>query len=252
MKIRNSLCMLPKKTEHDKNELYNEEYYNNYAGVSYHDKKLWLKIFGRIADKIIADYNPKTVLDAGCAFGYLVSAFRRRGVQAYGIDISQYAISQADDSIKDYCYVGSLCDELPHGLPKKFDLVTNIEILEHINKEDSRKAIANLCRLSDTIFFSSTPYDFDEKTHINVQPQEYWTVLFAEKEFYRDLLYEATFISPQAMIFKKDKNNIYTIIHKYEQALQIKEKEINELNKARICKRAIRKSRQLVHKILNR
>ena len=234
------------------NELYNEEYYKDYAGVSYHDKELWLGIFDRIADKIIADYNPGTVLDAGCAFGYLVSAFRKRGVHAYGIDISNYAINQADDSIREYCCVGSLCEELPHGLPKKYDLVTSIEILEHIPEEDGIKAIANLCRLADTIIFSSTPDDFKDNTHVNVKPQEYWATQFAKNDFYRDLQYQATYISPQAVVFKKEKHNIYTIIQKYEQSLQVKDKEIKELNKKRIFKRAIRKGWQLAGKILKR
>ena len=234
------------------NELYNEEYYKDYAGVSYHDKELWTGIFGRIADKIIADYNPGTVLDAGCAFGYLVSAFRKRGVHAYGIDISKYAIRQVDDSIKKYCCIGSLCKELPRGLPKKYDLATNIEILEHIPEEDGIKAIANLCRLADTIIFSSTPDDFEDKTHVNVKPQEYWVVQFAKNGFYRDLQYQATYISPQAVVFKKEKRDIYTIIQKYEQALQIKEKEVKELNKKMIFKRAIKKGRQLARKILKR
>ncbi len=233
-------------------EQYNEEYYRDYAGVSYHDKELWSGIFDRIADKIIADYNPETVLDAGCAFGYLVSAFRKRGVNAYGIDISKYAISQADDNIKGFCYVGSICDELPQGLPKKYDLITNIEILEHIPEEDGIKAIANLCRLADTIIFSSTSDDFEDNTHVNVKPQEYWVVQFAKNEFYRDLQYQATYISPQAGVFKKEKNDIYTIIQKYEQALQIRDKEIKELNKKMIFKRAIRKGRQLARKILKR
>jgi len=106
-------------------ELYNEDYYGDYS-VSYSNKEWWSSVFQRIADRIIADYNPKTVLDTGCAFGYLVAAFRKRGVQAYGIDISEYAISQVDDSIKEFCYVGNLAEDFPDGLPKRYDLITNI------------------------------------------------------------------------------------------------------------------------------
>lgn len=231
-------------------EFYNEDYYSDYAGVSYNDNELWSKIFQRVADRIIADYNPKTVLDAGCAFGYLVAAFRERGVEAYGLDISEYAISQADDSIKEFCYVGSLGEDFPDGLPKSYDLITSIEILEHMLEEDGKKAISNMCKCTDIIIFSSTADDIEDKTHVNVRQIEYWATQFAESEYYRDLLYKATYISPQAVVFKKGENDIFTIIQKYEKVLHIKENEIKELNKKRIFYRAKRKCWRLVKKIL--
>ena len=71
------------------------------------DSEHWVKFFGNIADKIIETINPKTVLDVGCAAGYLVAALRDRGVEAYGIDVSEFAISCAREDIKPYCRVCS-------------------------------------------------------------------------------------------------------------------------------------------------
>jgi 2-polyprenyl-3-methyl-5-hydroxy-6-metoxy-1,4-benzoquinol methylase len=232
-------------------ELYNADYYVNYV-VNYNDKKFWSGIFQGIADRIIADYNPKTVLDAGCAFGYLVAAFRKRGVQAYGIDISEYAIKRVEDNIKDFCYVGSLAEDFPDGLPKRYDLVTNIEIIEHMLEEEGKMAIANMCKHADTIIFSSTPDGFEDKTHFTVRPIEYWATLFAENEFYRDFLYRATYITPQAVVFKKGRNDIFTIIREYEKVLHIRENEIVELNKKRIFYRAKRKFLRVTRKMLKR
>ena len=87
----------------DYSKTYNKSYYDDYSnGAGYENNKLWEYMFSNIADIIIQKYNPKTVLDIGCAFGYLVHAFRKKGVESYGIDVSEYAINHADESVKPY------------------------------------------------------------------------------------------------------------------------------------------------------
>lgn len=43
--------------------------------------------------------SSKAVLVLGCAYGYLVKAFRSFGVAAYGLDISGFAVAQAADRL---------------------------------------------------------------------------------------------------------------------------------------------------------
>lgn len=193
-------------------ELYNYDYYHNCCGpIAYEDPEHWIKFFGDIAERIIKDINPKTVLDAGCAMGYLVTAFRDRGVEAYGIDISEYAVSMAREDIKPYCFVGSLTERLPPNMPRRYDLVVSIEVLEHLYAEDGKVAIKNICNLSDNILFCSSPTDFTELTHFNVQQREYWAKLFAENNFFDDLNYRPTYITPYAMCFRKSENYLRQI-----------------------------------------
>lgn len=188
-------------------ELYNYEYYHSCCGpIAYEEPAHWVEFFGGIADRIVEDLRPKTVLDAGCAMGYLVAALRDRGVEAYGVDISEYAISKVREDIKQYCAVGSLTESLPTCLPRQYDLVVTIEILEHMYEEDGRKAIENLCALSDCIIFSSTPDDFTERTHFNVQQREYWARLFAAEGFFDNLTYRPTYLTAYASCFKKNDN----------------------------------------------
>ena len=92
---------------------YNESYYENYEGGNYHDRETWLPLFERFADRVVRDFSPKTVLDVGCAFGYAVKYLRARGVEAWGIDTSSYAIHQADEQITPFLRVASGCDPLP-------------------------------------------------------------------------------------------------------------------------------------------
>lgn len=203
------------------NHVYNAEYYHNGCGpIPYEEPEYWNQFFGRIADKIIATLHPKTVLDAGCAMGYLVTALRDRGVEAYGVDISEYAISMVRDDIKPYCYVGSLTENLPEGLPQTFDLVITIEVLEHLTEENGKIAISKLCQYSDTIIFTSTPNDFTEPTHINVQQREYWARLFAEQGFYNDLDIKPDYITYYAVCFRKNAQ-IIRQIESYERNIRL-------------------------------
>lgn len=214
-------------------ELYNSYFFNDFyeenGGGNYTDKEKWMPFFDGIAEKLIALFNPKTVLDAGCALGYLVSSLRKRGVEAYGIDISNYAINNADDEIKPFCKVCSLTDEIPADFPKKFDLIVTIEVLEHLFPEEGAKAIKNLCSMTDTIIFTSTPDDITDKTHVNVQKSEYWAEIFAKNSFYRDLVQKVDFICPWAALFNK-KNNFSRIIFDYELNMRVEKMQITEAN----------------------
>lgn len=199
---------------------YNEQYYKSGCGEDYSNRQIWANSFSRIAEQIIQDFHPKSVLDVGCAWGYLVEALRDRGVEAYGIDISEYAISKVREDIKPYCVVGSISDKFPEELPDKYDLVITIEMLEHLTPEDGDIAIETLCNLSDTIVVSTTPDDFNEPTHINVQQPAYWVTRFAKHGFYRNLQYDVSYVSNYAMQFERRQPTILDIIFDYEHLLQ--------------------------------
>ena len=74
---------------------YGAFYYRHDCGVPYERNEHWLGFFDRIAEGIVRDLHPTSVLDAGCAMGFLVEGLRKRGVEACGIDISEYAISRS-------------------------------------------------------------------------------------------------------------------------------------------------------------
>ena len=194
-------------------KIYNEEYYHNSCGpIPYEEPEHWENFFGIVADKIVSDLHPKTVLDAGCAMGYLVTALRDRGVEAYGIDVSNYAISKVREDIKPFCVVGSLCEDIDHSiLPERFDVITSIEVLEHLEEQDGITAIKNICEMTDCVVFSSTPDDVTEPTHINVQQREYWTKLFAQNGFFEDLNYCPTYLTSYAGCYRRKENAIEQI-----------------------------------------
>lgn len=178
---------------------FDAHYYATGCGTPMTRDALWLAQFARIAERIISDMQPKTVLDAGCAMGFLVEALRAKGVEAWGIDISEYAISQVHESVKAFCNIGSVTA----SLARRYDLVVCIEVLEHLPKAAAEAAVANFCAHTDDILFSSSPNDFAEPTHYNVQPPEYWAEQFARHGFFRDVDCDLTHITPWAARFRK-------------------------------------------------
>ena len=194
---------------------YDQYYFDHYgsdAGVPYGRIEPWLSMFGGVAENIVMHIHPQSVLDVGCAKGLLVEALRDRGVEASGVDISEYAISQVRDDMQSFCWVGSALAPFPMN----YDLLVCIEVLEHLPKSDAQLAVANLCRHGHDILFSSSPDDFSELTHLNVQPVEYWSELFAYQGFYRDVDFDASFIAEHAVRYRKAINPIPVVVRGYD------------------------------------
>mgnify|MGYP003576567368 CR=1 FL=1 len=190
-----------------------------YFGHSFHrpygrDSE-WLGFFDKIAERIASDIQPHTVLDAGCALGLLVETLRLRGIDARGLDVSDYAISHVHDSIKEFCRRGSVTETIG----ERYDLIVSIEVLEHMAPDAADAAIANFCAHSDDILFSSSPFDFGEATHVNVRPPEHWALQFARYGFFRDVDFDASFITSWAVRYRKRIEPVSRIVSEYERAL---------------------------------
>jgi SAM-dependent methyltransferase len=191
---------------------FGAEYFATSCGKPYCRNEEWLGFFGAIADRIVADINPRRVLDAGCALGLLVETLRARGVEAFGVDISSYAIANAADGARPYLRRSSAAAELT----ERYDLIVSIEVLEHMPAAAAEAAIANFCRHTDDVLFSSSPDDFDEATHVNVRPPEYWAEQFARHGFVRDVDFDASFITAWAVRFRRTADPLHRIVAGYE------------------------------------
>ncbi|MEE9428330.1 MAG: class I SAM-dependent methyltransferase [Paracoccaceae bacterium] len=191
----------------DPASLYDKAYYTTGCSIddtdSYGRHEPWLSFFGNAAAEITKAYQPKTVVDIGCAFGLLVEALCDRGVDAVGYDLSPYAISNARADMVERLKVHSITDPIPLPNGKKYDLAICIEVLEHLPPEQAEIAIGNLCDASDRVIFSSSPDDFDEPTHFNVQPTEKWLELFKHNSFFPAKNSSANYIAEQTFVVEK-------------------------------------------------
>ena len=215
--------------------VYDHYYYSQYLsreGDLAYDRREehWLKFFGAIADRTVLEIAPRTVLDAGCAMGFLVEALRDRGVEAYGVDISQYAMSQVREDIQPFCTVGSVTD--PFSL-ERYDLIFCIETLEHLEPRDAERAVANICSHTDDVIFTSSPTHYKEVTHLNVRAPEYWAQLFASHGLFRDPDHDASgYVAPWAVRFRRREDPPARIAAGYERLhwhLKTENRELREL-----------------------
>ena len=196
---------------------YGAYYYDNYCGEQAyrHGVDAWSTFFGQLAEHISLEFAPRKVLDAGCAKGFLVEALRDRGIDAYGVDFSDYAIASVREDVRPYCWVGSLTEDLKDD----YDLIVCIEVLEHMAADESEIAIANICRHTDDVLFSSTPSDYGEATHINLHSAEWWAERFARNGFFRDTGHDASYLTAWAVRFRRGRDPLARVIGSYEGVL---------------------------------
>ena len=53
---------------------FDENYFRHGCGQPVERSPEWLQLFAGIAERIVRDIEPRTVLDAGCAMGFLVES----------------------------------------------------------------------------------------------------------------------------------------------------------------------------------
>ena len=62
------------------------------------------------------------------------------------------------------------------ALDYRVDLLISIEVIEHIREEDCDLSM-NMCAISDAVLVLTTPDDFEDPTHFNVNPLKIRCVL---------------------------------------------------------------------------
>ena len=135
-----------------------------------------------------------TIMDFGCAKGYLVHALRLLGREAYGVDISEYAINQAPKEVSQYVEaIKPQSDDFEHC-----DLLLAKDILEHIpyaHLADQMKVIRERCNrifaiipLAKNNKYIIPAYELD-KSHYIRENKEWWIGVFQRAGF---VIFEST------------------------------------------------------------
>jgi SAM-dependent methyltransferase len=95
-------------------------------------------------------------LDVGCATGYVVEVLRELGIDAEGCDLSPFAIAHAAPGAEGHIRVGNLFAGLPWE-DGAFELVTALEILEHLPPDRVPTALAELRRVCSSYLYATIP-----------------------------------------------------------------------------------------------
>ena len=117
----------------------------NYGGYRYMEGR-WEKVARAMVDHYGLKAGDK-ILDIGCGKGFLLFDFTKvvPGIEVTGIDISEYAISNSKEEVKDRLKV---CNAT--GLPfqdKSFDLVYSLNTFHNLHCYDLDKALREMQRV---------------------------------------------------------------------------------------------------------
>jgi len=177
----------------DLQRLYDKEYFSTRSRPP-----MWI----RRAEFIIEKFHPETVLDVGCAYGELVKGLTDMGIEAYGIDGSDYAINNSDPSIRSKLFKVNLnSDKIPFE-DKTFDVVGSFYSIEHIHDIDFFAKELQRTLKDDGIAWFLTPNEGLEgrnETDVFTNTFEEWKKIFEARNF------KVTKFSPHEMMALRGK-----------------------------------------------
>jgi len=124
----------------------------------------------------------RRIVDVGCGGGILTEALAKQGADALGIDLSQDLIDVADlhslETGVTVHYRNASAETQASEQPAAFDLVTCMEMLEHVpNPASVIQACATLVKPGGWVFFST----------LNRQPKAYLLAIVAAEHLLRML-----------------------------------------------------------------
>ncbi|MEW6069184.1 MAG: class I SAM-dependent methyltransferase [Candidatus Thermoplasmatota archaeon] len=137
-------------------------------------------------------YNPKKVLDIGCAKGFLVKAFSDLGVDAVGVDVSAYALTNSYLEVKHRLLCAS-AEKLPFH-SKNFDFVFAVDLIEHLKDYkkfllEANRILVEKGKLCIFTIGPRNPNASKDITHTALHSAKYWYKLFKEHGFNTTRLY---------------------------------------------------------------
>jgi len=169
---------------------YDEEYYERgiETGKSGYQNYRWLPELTIPMAMTFIDYLGLTrehkILDFACAKGFVVRALRLLYRQAWGCDISEYAINSADNSTRKYL---EQCNNLVVPFDMYFDIILAKDVFEHIDENDLDHILSELYKCSSRLF-AIIPLGKDNKfvipaysmdiTHKLAKTPEWWKEKF--------------------------------------------------------------------------
>ncbi len=178
--------------------------------------------FRQLAVQVRDLLGARSALDVGCAKGFLVRALRRQGVDAWGADLSEYAVNTAPDEVRPWLRVGR-CQDLPFP-DSLFDALILMETLEHIPPPELDRTLEEIRRLTKRWVLATIPapgatafgpghallpdmrpipffepmvdltpfrslqrdlYGYPLHGHVTIATQDFWTALFSRHGFAR-------------------------------------------------------------------
>lgn len=188
-------------------DAYDEGYWERGEGsnyVQYGDDPRWAMTASLLMAEapLPGDVKP-WLLEVACAKGYFVKAAKAEGFEAYGIDISDWAVQNADPSIRRRLVLGNAVD-LPWG-DHLFDVVCSWEFFEHVYENEIPNVLDEMLRVLkpggllvhrigiDMEDGQDTSGQQHDHTHVWEVNRAWWEALFGNRGLSRSTEIEAAF-----------------------------------------------------------
>jgi SAM-dependent methyltransferase len=144
--------------------------------------------FKHLAEALCSKLDFDSHLDVGCGSGYLILSMRDRGKPSFGSEVGYMYRHGLFPEIKNFVYETSIFELDSIGI--KFDLVSAMEVLEHIYaenfyKNDLNDAIINLISSSKRYIFLTMPiltYEYCPWLDWNGRNPRFWPRILKSEE----------------------------------------------------------------------
>ena len=192
------------------------------AAAFFSNREKYRPAYEKLGDSIVKHFPKcKLVYDAGSGQGFLVDALVKRGLGVIGVE-KEFEAALPYMSVESRCRIfkGDITE--PSVSPEqfgRFDLVTCVEVAEHIPAEDADKLVQHLCDQADQhILFTADATDTENPHHVNCQPSTYWIDKFEKRGWHfnapltfcmaPDFEHEAApWIARNLLVFSKEKRD---------------------------------------------
>lgn len=161
-------------------EKYFEPRYGDMRRKSYDPRRLMYDVYElyAVVEAVSAyvDRAPSSlkVLDIGCNNGYVVAFLRHMGYEAYGMDLSDYALGLAPPHVRPYLYKGDFA-AMPFT-DNAFDLCVSWGTIEHLPEELTDRALTEAVRVATTALWIGCDNVSQEiePYHLTNHPIDWW------------------------------------------------------------------------------
>ncbi len=125
---------------------------------------------------------------------------------------------------------GADAPELPAG---RWDLVTCLDVFEHLSPQAAETLIEGICQLSDRVIVSCGAAAYLAATPAPARPAAAWSAAFAERSFFRRLDLDFEFAGPWTVVFERGEPRLRDLVYRYEQQQASRLSELTARNSMR-------------------
>ena len=163
---------------------FDSSYFSSGGYDTYREDVLsWVGNAGRLIDRLLAGTPNPSILDAGCAHGFLITILQEQhGMRVSGLEYSPYAIRHAEPAVRKRIRQGNLLE--PGSFPSNsFDLVSCLDVLEYFDRSGVERAIKNLVRWTKQYVLFSGLYRHSLQASQKRNPDPLRITTLSQEEF---------------------------------------------------------------------